>query len=213
MRIQPFIVGPYGTCCYAVYGIDGNGCILIDAPYPLDKPLSFMKENGLVLSMVLLTHGHFDHMLGLAAAREAYPKVPFYLHENDWKYIKDGYKETVSLLSSFDPFFLSRYGSAITGMPEDALPYGTEAGPFRIIETPGHTAGSVCLVSDEEKAAFTGDTLFKGSVGRTDIGGDAAALASSISLLRALPDDMLVLPGHGPMSNIGTEKLSNPYMR
>ncbi len=214
MRIQQFTAGPYGTDCYCVYEYNGNGCLLIDAPYPMDRMLSFISGHGLTPEAVLLTHGHFDHIFGLSAVRSAYPELPVLIGEEDLSFIQDGYRETVNLLSSFDPLFLSRYASAaIDGMPDDLTPYGETAGPFTVIRTPGHTAGSVSLYSKEDKAVFTGDTLFKGSVGRTDIGGDAQSLLESVRKLRALPDDTLVFPGHGMMTDIGTEKASNPYMR
>ena len=214
MRIQPFTAGPYGTCCYIVYEYEGNNAVLIDAPYPLTKPLSFVKENGLRLEAVYLTHGHFDHIFGLAEARKEISDLSVYIEKEDLQYVNDGYKGTLELLSSFDPFFLSRYASGlIAEMPEDMMIYGEEAGPFRIIRTPGHTEGSVSLYSAEENVLFTGDTLFAGSVGRTDIGGDQSKLFSSLKLLSALPSETLVFPGHGPMTNIGTEFASNPYMK
>ena len=214
MRIQPFTAGPYGTCCYAVYEYDGNKCILIDAPYPLEKPLSFIKDHGLSLEAVYLTHGHVDHIFGLAEARREYPDLPVFIAAEDYGYVKDGYNGTIELLSSFDPFFYSRYASGlIADMPDDYKIYGESAGPFRVIRTPGHTEGSVSLYSENESVIFTGDTLFRGSVGRTDIGGDNEKLIESLRILKGLPEETLVFPGHGPMTNIGIEIASNPYMK
>ncbi len=213
MRIQPFVIGPYGTCCYAVYGYRGRECVLIDAPFPLDKPLSFIKENGLDLSAVLLTHGHFDHIFGLAEARSEFPDVPIFIGAEDMAFTADGYSATIGLLEAFDPFFLSRYASsALDGMPSDFTAYGDEAFPFSVIRTPGHTPGSVSLYSESESAVFTGDTLFMGSIGRSDLGGDSSELLESVRILGKLPPETLVFPGHGMSTDIGRELRSNPYL-
>ncbi len=213
MKIQPFVTGPYGTCTYVLYEYDGNACVIIDAPFPFEKPLSFIKDNSLKAEAVYLTHGHFDHIFGLAEIREEYPSIPIFIGKEDLGFVENGYEGTIKLLESFDPFFLSRYAfKVIPDMPEDFSTYSNTAGFFSVIKTPGHTAGSVSLYSKEEKILFTGDTLFQGSAGRTDIGGNQMALFRSLRELAALPSDTLVFPGHGMMTNIGTEISSNPYM-
>ena len=214
MRIQPFTLGPYGTGTYIVYEYSGKECVMIDAPFPIDRALDFIRNNSLDLKAVLLTHAHFDHIFGLAEIRKEYPELPVYLENHDMKYIQDGYSATISLLESFDRLFLSRYASGtIAGMPDDLTSYGETAGPLSVIRTPGHTEGSVSLYSESEGVLFSGDTLFQGSAGRTDLGGDSAKLLTSLKKLAALPDDTLVLPGHGGTTYIGNEKKYNPYMR
>ena len=214
MRIQPFAEGPYGTSCYAVYEYSGNECVIIDAPFPFRGPASFIEENGLAPAAIYLTHGHFDHIFGLVKARKLWPGIPIYIGKEDMGFIENGYSGTISLLQSADPLFLSRYAAPlIDEMPDDISAYGEAAGPFTVIPTPGHTPGSVSLWSRDEKVIFTGDTLFAGSVGRTDLGGSLQDLLGSIRKLKELPPDTLVLPGHGPMTDIGTELSSNPYMR
>lgn len=214
MRIQPFAEGPYGTSCYAVYEYNGNECVIIDAPFPFRGPASFIKENGLAPAAVYLTHGHFDHIFGLAEARRLWPGIPIFIGQEDMRFIENGYRGTISLLKAADPLFLSRYAAPlIDEMPDDLSGYGESADPFTVIPTPGHTPGSVSLWSREEKVIFTGDTLFAGSVGRTDLGGSMHDLLESVRKLKELPPDTLVLPGHGPMTDIGTELSSNPYMR
>ena len=213
MKIQPFTAGPYGTCCYIVYSYNGTGCVIIDAPFPADKILSFIEANKLSPEAVCLTHAHYDHIFGLAEIRKHYAKLPIYLGKEDFPFIEDGYSGTIGLLQKADPFFLSRYAlPLIDEMPQDFIPYSDSTGLFSIIKTPGHTMGSVSLYSESENAVFTGDTLFHGSVGRTDLGGDYTMLLSSLKRLSSLSADTLVLPGHGTMTDIGTEKAVNPYL-
>ena len=214
MRIQPFVLGPYGTSCYTVYGYNGNECVFIDAPFPFSKALSFARSEGLSPKAVYLTHGHFDHIFGLGEIRKAFPEIPVYAGKEDLIFFENGYEKTLELLSSFDPLFLSRYAEpVIKEMPENVKAYGREASPFTVIPTPGHTPGSVSLYSETESILFSGDTLFAGSVGRTDLSGDSAALLQSLKKLKALPENTAVFPGHGMITKIGTEKTSNPYMR
>lgn len=214
MRIQPFVLGPYGTACYIVYEYNGNECVIIDAPFPFSKAIAFVASNGLEPKAVYLTHGHFDHIFGLGEIREAYPSIPVYVGKDDLYLFENGYQNTLKLLSVFDPMFLSRYAyPALNAMPNDITAYGKEAEPFTVLNTPGHTKGSISLYSEREHVIFTGDTLFHQSVGRTDLDGDAADLMQSLSILKALPDNTDVFPGHGVITKIGTEKLSNPYMR
>ena len=212
MRIQPFQIGPYGTMCYAVY--EGNRCVLIDAPFPLSKALSFIKDSGLNLEAIYLTHGHFDHIFGLAEARKAYKALPIYIGEEDLSFITGGYERTIELLKAFDPLFLNRYASPLIGeMPDDFITYGSTVPWFSVIKTPGHTSGSVSLYSEKEGIVFTGDTLFYQSVGRTDLDGNQKELLESLKKLSKLDPETLVFPGHGGATKIGTETKFNPYFR
>ena len=212
MTIQPFQIGPYGTDCYVVY--EGNRCVLIDAPFPLAKVLSFINDNDLYPEAIYLTHGHFDHIFGLAEARRIYKNLPIFIGKEDLPLIENGYVNTIELLKGFDPLFLSRYASPIIGdMPSDFSIYGENAGSFRVIKTPGHTDGSVSLYSEEHKVVFTGDTLFYMSAGRTDLGGNQEKLFSSLRKLASLDPETKVFPGHGAMTAIGTETALNPYMK
>ena len=130
-------------------------------------------------------------------------------------FIENGYSGTISLLQSADPLFLSRYAAPlIDEMPDDISAYGESAGPFTVIPTPGHTQGSVSLWSSDEKIIFTGDTLFAGSVGRTDFTtGSYPALVQSVKKLYALRGDYTVCPGHGEDTTLGEERAFNPYVK
>ncbi len=213
MRIQPFTLGPYGTNSYIVYGYSGNECVIIDAPFPMERALDFIAGNSLSPRAVLLTHGHFDHVFGLGEIRSAYPSVPVYISRDDMDYLEDGSRKNLELLRLIDPFYLSRFVPDEISMPCDAVPYGETAGPFDVMATPGHTPGSVSLYSESEEVLFSGDTLFRGSAGRTDIWGDSNALLSSLRRLSSLPESVTVLPGHGGTTSIGKERRDNPFMR
>lgn len=209
MRIQPFSEGSYGTNTYIVY--EGQECILIDAPFPYEKPLSFLKENGLEPQAVLLTHGHFDHIFGLPAIRKAYPSVRIYLDAADMPFIVDNASRSRRMLSEMDPWSASAV-SQCGEMPEDITAYGEECHGFRVLRTPGHTAGSVCLYSEKEGILFSGDTLFMSGTGRTDLGGSPADMRTSLKTLMSLPDRTMVLPGHGPLTTIEKERKGNPFL-
>ena len=178
MRIQPIAEGAFSTNTYIVYGYDGDGCILIDAPFPYKRPEEFISANGLRPQALLLTHGHFDHIFGIPAIRKAYPGIRIYIAEE----------------------------------PDDILTYGNECMGFSILRTPGHTSGSVCIYSEKENVLFSGDTLFRYGTGRTDLGGSDRDIMASLRTLLELPDDTIVLPGHGPMTTIKDERKGNPFL-
>ena len=190
MRIQPFTAGPYGTCCYIVYEYEGNNAVLIDAPYPLTKPLSFVKENGLRLEAVYLTHGHFDHISGADDIRKEYPDTPHCVHSLDYDFFQDPNLNVSAYLGS-----VLRCQS-----PEEKFNDGDTFKlkdiEFKVIHTPGHTRGGVCFYT--EGHLFCGDTLFAHGIGRTDLAtGDYNELENSIKeKIFKLDDDTLLYPGH-----------------
>jgi glyoxylase-like metal-dependent hydrolase (beta-lactamase superfamily II) len=174
--------------------------------------MDFLKEKNLDPEALILTHGHGDHIAGVSPLRKNFDKIKVCIHKADSHMLTD----SVSNFSSF-------LGEKIESSPADII-LGNE-GPiefaglkFKIIHTPGHTPGGICLYNSDEKILFSGDTLFAGSVGRTDFSGydmqkSLKQLIEGIkNKLLALPDDTKVLPGHGPTSTIGQEKLYNPYL-
>ena len=197
MIIKQRISGMVGTNSYYVnYNDEGY---LIDAPDGIGKWTRELKVEGYPLSLILLTHGHFDHVMGLEEVLSVYPEAAIYLSSEDKSLVEEGNKEILrsfgiplSLYSIPSPFIYNDYSSSI--------------GPFRVIKTPGHTKGGVCLYSEKDGLVFSGDTLFEEGEGRTDLGGDWRVLMDSLKILCLLPENTTVFPGHGGKTVIKSEK-------
>ena len=193
MQVHTLTLGAYQTNCYILE--NGGKCVIIDPGYEPERILSFLKEKGLTLDAVLLTHGHFDHV---GAVRELASEldVKVYIHEGD-----------LSLPPQFTAgplYYTDTYkgGLSIEAAGLDVF----------VRHTPGHTPGSVCLLV--ENALFSGDTLFAGSCGRTDLpGGDWNAIQESLRRLVRMPGDLAVYPGHGEATTLEQERKQNPYMK
>lgn len=200
MIVRRLIIGPLETNCWLV-SADGERLIVID---PAGEPVRLLEVvGGRPVEAVVLTHGHFDHV-GAAAALVAQTGAPLLVHELD-----------ADAITSADRNGGRVFGFDVAAPPPDRLLAdgdSLEAAGVRleVLHTPGHTPGSICLLGGGH--LFTGDTLFSGSVGRTDFpGGDARAMARSVARLAALPDETLVHPGHGPDTTIGRERRINPF--
>ncbi len=206
MKVSILTVGMIGTNCYLLYGEKG-GCAVIDPGAEPEKIAAKIRELGLKPEMILLTHAHYDHTGGIPGLLDIYPGLPVCLHEADKEMALDAGK---NFSTAFDP-----RGFALA---EDGLRYlkGGERLPLdgeeiRVLPTPGHTRGGVCYIAG--KYLFTGDTLFAGSAGRTDLyGGDMGALRVSFGRLLGLHGDYAVYPGHGPVSTLSRERRENPYL-
>ena len=206
MNIECVIVGPFEVNCWIVWGVDGQA-IVIDPGGDPPHVLAALKDNGLSVAAYVLTHGHIDHISALMALHAGQP-APVALHSADavWAF------EEVNKLP---PFY-----NALTEQPpiERSLAHGQEwcdAGlSYHVIETPGHTPGSVCLLFPEEQVLFSGDTLFAGSIGRTDLpGGDGQVMRESLKRIAAIDDVVRVYPGHGPTTDMAREKRTNFFLR
>ena len=192
MTITILPLGMLQTNCYIL--ANGSRCLAIDPGGEPEKVLAFLEKEGLALEAVLLTHGHFDHVGGVAALA-AETDCPVYLCEEDL---------TLPAAMTAGPLYHTHsYGEG------DRL---TLAGmDFTVLHTPGHTPGSVCLQFGEH--LFTGDTLFAGSCGRTDFPGSSpAAMKQSLSRLAALEENFHVYPGHGEGTTLDEEKRYNPFL-
>ena len=186
MKIERIVCGAYAENAYCI-----DGELLIDSGD--DLPALARLAGG--IKAILLTHGHFDHML---AAEELQKRtgVPVYVHPLD-----------VPMLSDAS---LSAYNPEVSSLPQPGhiacTAYPESLFGFRVLHTPGHTPGSVCLYREEEKVLFSGDTLFQAGFGRTDLaGGSMHQLLSSLRTLLALPRDVRVYPGHGESTTIDEE--------
>ena len=209
MNIKTFALGPLWTNGYLVS--DRNGAaIFIDPAAETPVIMDWIKSNSLILKAVLLTHGHVDHVAGLDdnSFSDAL-NGEIYLNHGDSEMVTNPPKGLArSFGFSFDGI------SSFKGMKDgDELSFGDIR--VKVIATPGHTEGSVCLLIREgegESVLFSGDTLFAQSVGRTDLpGGDTNALNSSLKKLALLPPELTVYPGHGPSTTIFNEMRKNPF--
>ena len=210
MKIQTFTCGCVGTNTYVLYDYEGLKALVIDAPDGNAEVVNFLKRNNLKPEAVLLTHGHFDHVMGLLTIRDAYPEIPIYISKEDMYLVANRGEGNKELLKESFPGIVGPLSQMLNTIPKKIDTYGDECFGFKVIPTPGHTPGGVALYSEKEKILFSGDTMFQSSYGRTDFPkSDFKAMINSLRTLTTLPEETLVLPGHGPHTTIGAEK-SNP---
>ena len=200
MEMQHLQVGPIGTNCYLLKDGDSGRCAVVDPGDEGARIAALCERQGLTPCAVFLTHGHWDHVGGVAALLERWPGLPVYLHAAD------------RLGGGGDPHY--QYDGQGAGQRTydegDEIPFGTER--IRVLHTPGHSPGSVVLLWGDVMLA--GDTLFAGSCGRCDLpGGDWEAMLDSLGRLSRLAGDYQVCPGHGPLSTLSAERRGNPYLR
>lgn len=197
MKIRVLQVGPIGTNCYLLEDETTNAAAIIDPGGEGKRILDLVQADGMDVKLILLTHAHFDHTGGVAELHKALPDVPVYLHPAD-----------AELLGS--QVFPAIGVPTVPYDEGDTLTLGSLT--ISVLHTPGHTPGGVCLKVGD--ALFTGDTLFQGSMGRTDFaGGSYEQIIASLKRLAALPGDYHVLPGHMGTSTLEAERKSNYYMQ
>lgn len=204
MKVIQMELGNFATNTYIIYD-ENLDAVIIDPAAEAKKIISTIEKNNLKPKFVLLTHGHPDHVGALYELKEKY-NLKVYINEKDQE-----------MLETNSTYFGPMLGLDIKDVKGDfSLKDGQELSlgnlKFKIIETPGHTKGGVCILI--ENILFSGDTLFLGSMGRTDFpGGNEEEIFSSLKKLMELPDEIVVLPGHGPKTTIGYERKYNPYVR
>ncbi|MCS7221489.1 MAG: MBL fold metallo-hydrolase [Anaerolineae bacterium] len=209
MILERLIVGPLQVNCY-ILGCTASGeAIVIDPGDDVPGILSVLKRHRLRLVKIVNTHAHFDHVLGVRELQRA-TGAPFLLHPDELPILEAVPRQTMAWLG-FDPG------------PPPALDQPLQAGEWvrfgqEMLEvrwTPGHSPGGISLVDHAGRRVFTGDALFAGSIGRTDLeGADTETLLRSIcEQLLSLPEDYEVLPGHGPATTIGEERRNNPFVQ
>ena len=195
MKVYAMALGAYQTNCYIIHEESSKTCCVIDPGYDADRILDKLEDLGLILEAILLTHGHFDHV-GAVKDLAAETQCEVYLHPEDLS--------MPPMMTAGALYYTKTYteGSHLKLAGLD----------ISVLHTPGHTPGSVCLLVDT--AIFSGDTLFQGSCGRTDLpGGDWATIGKSLKRLAALEGNFWVYSGHGPSTTLRDEKKYNPYMR
>lgn len=212
MQVAIFQFSLFGINTYVVFDPESKECVIIDpgmsTPQEEKAIENFLAEKGLTLTQIINTHLHIDHVAGIPFLREKYG-APVKAHEGD-KFLGEGLDLQAGMFGlnlDLGDLEISEYLK-----PGDKIKIGK--GELEVIEVPGHSKGSISLYSPADKFVITGDALFQGSIGRTDLpGGNYKELISSIEKgLLNLPDDTVVFPGHGPSTTIGAEKRSNPFL-
>ncbi len=204
MFLQKVDAGIYGVNCYILADDKNMIAAVIDPGGDAEKISAIIEENELILKYIILTHGHADHIAAVKELKYKY-KSKIIIHAMDNELIKDSaLNYSVQMgMHAVD------FEADIFVHDNDKIEIGDIV--LNVVHTPGHTKGSICLITDD--IIFTGDTLFAGSMGRTDLhGGSDDQMQKSLRKLKNLEKDYIILPGHGPASNLSKEKLTNPYL-
>lgn len=203
MKIETLSVGFLGTNCYIAY--DGSEAVVIDPGADGRRILAKAEELGVDVKYILLTHGHFDHVLAVSEIKEK-TGAPLVSTEGERLRLSDAEVSGHTMLRNRVFIPLKADIEVSDGM---TMQVGDMT--FRFMATPGHTEGSVCIICDD--VIFSGDTLFEGTCGRCDlIGGDMNEMMKSLALLHDMPGDYRVLPGHGGETTLSHERETNMYM-
>jgi len=200
-------VGSYEVNCSIVS--EGARALVVDPGSEGDRIARLLAQKGLEPAAILLTHGHFDHIGGVNDLQAAFPGLPVYVHPDDTVMFGHPFNQNPP---DYPLAVRPRDIRDARDLPADAPTLGF-TGTMAVIPTPGHTPGGVCYHFPADKLLLSGDTLFAGSAGRTDFpGGSMNKLMASLKTLAELPDDTLVIPGHGPHTTIAAEKATNPFL-
>lgn len=217
MLIAGFPAGSWATNCYVLAAGPGEPCVIVDpGQESIDGVQEILREHRLLPAAVLLTHGHIDHVWSVAPLTSEF-EIPALIHAEDRYRLADPAGSSFS--AARDQLLAMTKNSLELTEPTDVREFGDQetvefAGlTLTVQHAPGHTEGSSVFVTDE--VMFSGDLLFAGSIGRTDLpGGDHAQMVASLGrVIMPADDGLVVLPGHGPQTTIGQEKATNPYLR
>lgn len=206
MKVEKFVTGIISTNCYLAINEETKQAVVIDPAACPSYLMRHIKSEGLKVEAILLTHGHFDHIMGIDGFLSEFD-VPVYVHEDDADAMEDPVLNQSSTYTSGYTFGKARY-------LRDRQTLELAGYTFQVIHTPGHTKGGCCYYVASEDVLFSGDTLFQNSVGRTDfVNSSTSDLVHSVrEKLFLLPDDTIVYPGHMGETKIGHEKKYNPYV-
>jgi len=211
IQLKSFYFNDLRECSYILWDETGESVIVDPGCYTeseQERLVKFIEQNNLKPVKLLNTHGHFDHIMGNAFVITKW-QIPSYIHKEDKHHLLRAKQYT------------EMFGYKIEQPPVDTIDLEDGANvnfgnsTLRVIHTPGHSKGGVSLVSDDDKFVITGDSLFAGSIGRTDLpGGDYDVLMDSLlNKIVKLGEDYKVYPGHGPATTIGNELATNPFLR
>ena len=207
MKIERFVLGSLATNSYLIVNEETKEVIIVDPATCPDYLISHVKSNDYVPKAIFLTHGHFDHVMGIDGWVKAF-HIPVYLHEDEKEILADP-RQNLSYM------FGTQYAYDDVRCLKDGEILEIAGFRFKVIHTPGHTSGGCCYYEEAEEVLISGDTLFAQSVGRSDFPtGDGQTLVNSIKeRLFCLPDSVMVYPGHNNLTCIGDEKGYNPFVR
>jgi glyoxylase-like metal-dependent hydrolase (beta-lactamase superfamily II) len=207
-RVKVFTAGAFAENGYVVRDADAGCAIIVDPGACAEDQLAWLRETGDRLDAIVLTHAHLDHVEGIPLVRRAWPDVPILLHDDDLPLYRGVPAQGAMFGMDIEPLPVP------TGRLEQGEPVRCGGLAFQVRCAPGHAPGHVILVSVDLGLALTGDVVFLGSIGRTDLpGGDFHQLMDSIRReILGLPDEMRLLTGHGPETTVGHERASNPFL-
>ncbi|MEO0199384.1 MAG: MBL fold metallo-hydrolase [candidate division WOR-3 bacterium] len=198
IQIKKFVVGPLATNCYIAYDIDTNEAVIVDPGFPDQRIIDYLIREKLRLTGIILTHGHFDHIMGLGYLTK-FCKTSVFIHKHDEPLLRDPHKNHSIYLG--EPFTFIGEVELINS--DEVIKSGSLE--LKIIETPGHTRGSISILLD--KFLFSGDTLFVDAIGRTDFPESAPErMEESINRLLNIGSDIILHPGH-----MGSGKIRAPW--
>ena len=207
MNIEARVTGFIEENCYFVSNPATRETVVIDPGDDAPQLLARLRETGARVVAYLLTHGHVDHLTALAPLAAVFP-APIYVHPRDAAWCFSARNELPGFYSAPE----KPKGSVLPA--EEGAVFELAGARWSVLETPGHTPGGICWKLEDDRALFSGDTLFRGSVGRTDLpGGDSRTLSRSLRKLAALPGDWTVYPGHGGPTTLAYEKQHNYFMQ
>lgn len=206
MKIEKFVLGSLGTNCYLIENEEKKELVVVDPATCPEYLINHVKSNGYTPKAILLTHGHFDHVMGIEGWVKEFG-IPVYLHEEEKAILADP-RLNLSYM------FGTNYSYEQVKSLKDGEILEVAGFQFKVIHTPGHTSGGCCYYEEAEEVLISGDTLFRFSVGRSDFPtGSTSVLQDSIrKKLFCLPDEVMVYPGHDRLTCIGEEKLNNPFV-
>lgn len=205
MRVKTCVLGAVSTNCYLVYNESTKKAVIVDPADNAQFILNKCNELGITPEAILLTHGHFDHIMAAEDVRRSF-HIKIYASETEDAMLSDS---GLNLSGGWEGKQTSFHADVLLKDGDELELIGFR---WKVIETPGHTTGSVCYYVPEEEVVFSGDTLFCESYGRTDLptGSSSQMVSSLLDKVFALPDDTMAYPGHGDTTTIGYEKKNNP---